>query len=277
LTFSIVSFLIPVLASLYYLVAQIFQLSDCSIMSLLLLFALRKIVKISHHYNFSFPRYDAIILTEYFLIFHHYFISKGPSDFSFSFIPPFISLVIIRLIFHISFRFSIFFLTFSYPLTDLFAGLSSALFFRETTRSFNHVALSFAQDPCVSSYSAIAPLFQFLRLSYSSLPLSVSAALYSQSHPLQPLGELYPVNRGTLLVTVCNLTEDQTKRNLTYHPPPLPTYLSTLLSYPILFYPPTLLSRVTVCPREKRIRGKARVSSKNQKKDTRLHCRNISD
>lgn len=58
----------------------------------------------------------------------------------------------------------------------------SAFFFRETTRPFNRVAFSLARNPPVPYYSAIAPLFQFLRL--SSLPLSVSAALYS--HPVLP-------------------------------------------------------------------------------------------
>jgi len=220
--------------------------------------------------------------SEYFLLFYHCLLSKGSSDFSFSFIPPFVSLVIIRLIviFRTSSRFSIFF---SYIFLSSYRSLCRSLigsFFRETTRSFNHVALSFAQDPRVPSYPAIAPLFQFLRLSYSSLPLSVSA-LYSQSHPLQPLGELYPVNRGTLLVTVCNLTEDQTKRNLTYHPPPLyqPTYLLYLvLSYPILstysLIPSYLMSS------RKRIRGKARrVSLKKPKEryEVALSLRNISD
>lgn len=117
--------------------------------------------------------------------------------------------------------------------------LSPVPFFRGTTRPFNRAAFSLARDPAVPSYSAIASLFQLLRLSYTSLPLSVSAALYSLhsvSQSLQPLGELYPVNRSTLLVTVCNLTEDQTKRDPTYRPPPFqPIYLLYFtLSYPIL-------------------------------------------
>lgn len=62
--------------------------------------------------------------------------------------------------------------------------LLSVPFFRGTTRPFNRVALSLAQDPPVPSCSAIAPLFQFLRLSYSSLPLSVSAALSTLSPSL---------------------------------------------------------------------------------------------
>lgn len=106
------------------------------------------------------------------------------------------------------------------------SSLLSPHFFRETTRPFNRVAFSLALPPpftSVSPHSALAALFQYLRLSYSSLPPS-TASYSRRSHSPHPLGELYPVNRGTLLVTVCNLTKDQTKRDLTYHPlsPPNP-------------------------------------------------------
>lgn len=77
-----------------------------------------------------------------------------------------------------------FFFFFPYAFLSSYRLLSSALLFRGTTRPFNRVAFSLARDPPVPYYSAIAPLFQFLRLSYSSLPLPVSAALYS--HPVLP-------------------------------------------------------------------------------------------
>lgn len=100
------------------------------------------------------------------------------------FVPPFVSRYaritssrylsrFLPLLYFFFLRFFILLLTLSTRLPD------SALFFRGTTRPFNRVGLSLARDP---SYSAIAPfLFQFLQLSYSSFPLSVSAALYSRS------------------------------------------------------------------------------------------------
>lgn len=107
-------------------------------------------------------------------------------------------------------------------------------FFRETTRPFNRIAfLARAIHPFLP-YSAVTPRYysfsDFLTSSRFFLP-SVSATL-TPSRPLHPLGELYPVNRGTLLVTVCNLTEDQTKRDPTFSLPPLYPTQST---HPTLF------------------------------------------
>lgn len=80
------------LASLY--VAEIFQPPDCSTSFCLLYrcsLSARETVKISRHvYNFSFLGYNAIVLTEHFLLFYHCRLSK--SDFLFPFTPAFATL-----------------------------------------------------------------------------------------------------------------------------------------------------------------------------------------
>lgn len=105
---------------------------------------------------------------------------------------------------------------------------------RDTTRPFNRVAFSLTRPirpflpPFRYSYFAVSSTFLLFSLLCppplsTALPTTSSSPGSLPSHPLSiPLGELYPVNRGTLLVTVCNLTEDQTKRDPTYHHPPLP-------------------------------------------------------
>lgn len=130
-----------------------------------------------------------------------------------------------------------FFLRFFILLPTLSTRLpDSALFFRGTTRPFNRVGLSLARDP---SYSAIVPfLFQFLQLSYSSFPLSVSAALYSRSVLPSPTAwrviprkPWYFVGHGVQ----SHGGPDEAWPYLLHLPPPfyVPTYLSTLLC-PIL-------------------------------------------
>lgn len=148
------------------------------------------------------------------------------------------------------------FLYFSYLSCRLLRAVV-LFFFRKTTRPFNRVSFSLAFSIrffpfCCSLAVSVPPAFlRFVPPSavlYSHpvssvlpfLPPTPSSSFYS-------LGELYPVNRGTLLVTVCNLTEDQTKHDLTQPPP---------------FYPPCSISssslpRTTICVRGRRIRGKA--------------------
>lgn len=118
----------------------------------------------------------------------------------------------------------------------------SFFFFRKTTRPFNRVAFSLALSArsfpfCCSPDVSVPPAFlRFVPPSAVLRSHPVSSALLSPpptpSSPFYSLGELYPVNRGTLLVTVCNLTEDQTKHDLTQPPPFCPPY-------PISSYSPT--------------------------------------
>lgn len=84
------------------------------------------------------------------------------------------------------------------------------------SRSRYHPAPATQPVPFRSSYAvSVSPTF----LLFASAFRIRRFLLRPRSHPLYPLGELYPVNRGTLLVTVCNLTKDQTKRDPTYQPP----------------------------------------------------------
>lgn len=102
-------------------------------------------------------------------------------------------------------------------------------FFRKTTRPFNRVAFSLALSIrffpfCCSLAVSVPPAFlRFVPPSAVLYAHPVSSALPFlppiPSSSFYSLGELYPVNRGTLLVTVCNLTEDQTKHDLTQPPP----------------------------------------------------------
>lgn len=120
--------------------------------------------------------------------FFFYFITSfSKPDFLFPFAPPFLRSPHQSSLSPAFPSVSLFFfpLTLSYPLTgSLRPPLVGSLFSRDNATFFNRVALSLARDPPVPSCSAVAPLFQFLRLSYPSLPFSVSAALYS--HPVLP-------------------------------------------------------------------------------------------
>lgn len=151
------------------------------------------------------------------------------------------------------------FLYFSYLSCRLLCAVV-LFFFRKTTRPFNRVAFSLALSIRFFPFCCSPRCFSssgFLTL--CSVPPSAVLCSHpvSSALPLLPptpsssfysLGELYPVNRGTLLVTVCNLTEDQTKHDLAQPPPFCPPLLYILLfSYP----------RTTICVRGRRICGKA--------------------
>lgn len=120
------------------------------------------------------------------------------------------------------------FLYFSYLSCRLLCAVV-LFFFRKTTRPFNRVAFSLALSIrffpfCCSLAVSVPPAFlRFVPPSAVLYSHPVSSALPFlppiPSSSFYSLGELYPVNRGTLLVTVCNLTEDQTKHDLTQPPP----------------------------------------------------------
>jgi len=202
----------------------------------------------------------------------------------FSFFPPFIPFPFLRVsssffvLSAVSLSVSLFFRR---SLTWLsFRSFSSRnSFFRKTTRPFNRIAFPLAPSIHSFLFRRNSALLQFLRLSYSSrffLPYPPLSAL-TPSRPLHPLGELYPVNRGTLLVTVCNLTEDQTKRD--------PTFFSTIPSTPYPTLPHPILVFLSfhpgtcICARGKHIREKVhtRVNTweewENEGKDKSLHRR----
>lgn len=173
--------------------------------------------------------------------FFFYFITSfSKPDFLFPFAPPFLRSPHQSSLSPAFPSVSLFFspLRFLILLPALSARLSSALFFRGTTRPFLIALLSRSREihpfrpvprqlRCFSSSD-----FLTLRFLFPYPPLST----LTQSYPLQPLGELYPVNRGTLLVTVCNLTEDQTKRDPIQPPNHPSTYqpIYFTLPYPIL-------------------------------------------
>lgn len=118
------------------------------------------------------------------------------------------------------------FLHFSYLSCRLFCAVVPFFFFFARQRGLLiallsrviHPFLPLLLQPRCFSFRSFLLFVSFFRCSPLSLHRAVSSALllFLPPLPIYSLGELYPVNRGTLLVTLCNLTEDQTKRDLTY-------------------------------------------------------------
>lgn len=271
--------LIAGLAFLY--IAQIFQLFVLStfFLSLLSFLFLLSEIQWKYHYvyNFNYPKCNAIILTENFFLFYHCFPSK--SDALFLFTPLFFMLISpIRLMFCFLPVSNLFFLylSFSYSLADLSPAVGSrqSFFSQDNVRPFNCVALLLVRDlpisipwwlRCFSSsdFLTLRFLFPYPPLSTLSVSLSRSRSL-SLSYPVSPSPTAWRVilRKPWYFVGHGVQSHGGSDEAWPYLPPTtrlrtnLPIYF--ILPYPILLYPPTLLSQASVCPCGKRIRRKAR-------------------